>query len=388
MKGFPSLLSSENHRFFLKENSKKLIIFFAAKDMKPDQYNFFQMGQEIEENLLFVNDLSNQWYINGINSFGDTFENTIKRILDWVNYLNIDQVYTLGTSMGGYASILYGIHLKANILSFSPEIILNTPFSRSKKKLRNSTTLIYNDLRGLIHDYNEGSITVICGENDVMDLYFSSILMPSENLRIYSLKGVDHYVPTYLTRQSYATKIVQTFYQFGKPDMEKIFEIGNILEMPELCKKLYDAYLLFSQQEYQKALTFINKVLENNLYFGHAHYYKGLSLIKLTRYQEAVKSLSFAYSLSPNDVQYLFKYSHAVRMSGDLSQSLYLLNLLLRKFPNFDKAYYAKGMIYYKQTQFELAYLNINRAHCLNPSRDEYIKRKSDCIKKLNDKTL
>ncbi|MFP3367379.1 hypothetical protein R0J93_27430, partial [Pseudoalteromonas sp. SIMBA_148] len=63
---FPTLLKGDNHSIFVRPSSSKLVIFFAAINMKENQFNFWQLGREIDENVIFVNDPSNQWYLNGI----------------------------------------------------------------------------------------------------------------------------------------------------------------------------------------------------------------------------------------------------------------------------------------------------------------------------------
>lgn len=384
---YPSELSSNSHHLFLSSGSKKLIIFFAAQNMKPGKYNFFQMGKEIDENLLFVNDLSNQWYQNGIDSLGETFEETINVIQQWIKHLNIDEVYTLGTSMGGYAAIMYGVHLNANILSFAPEIILKTPYSRSKKKIRAKTKIHYPNLEEIIKGYTK-PITVICGESDVLDIYFAGLLTPTKTLQVITIKGADHYIPTFLTRASYTTNIVRTFYQSGKPDMNNIFEVGDILKDQNLGKKLYAAYIALQKKEYHSVELITNDILDNNAYIELAHYLKGSALIKVKNYSAAKENLATASLLAPTVAEYLFYYSHAVRMLGDKTQSLYLLNMLLKKFPNFDKAHYAKGMILFEQNKFEMALRSLEKAYYLNISNESYKKMKIKCSEKIDAKNI
>ena len=380
---YPTELSSNSHHFFLSSGSKKLIIFFAAQDMKPGKYNFFQMGKEIDENLLFVNDLSNQWYQNGIDSLGETFEETINVIQQWIKHLNIDEVYTLGTSMGGYAAIMYGVHLNANILSFAPEIILKTPYSRSKKKIRDKTKIHYPNLEEIIKGYTK-PITVICGESDVLDIYFAGLLTPTKTLQVITIKGADHYIPMFLTRASYTTNIVRTFYQSGKPNMNNVFEVGDVLKDQNLGKKIYAAYIALKKKEYTVVEMITNDILDTNAYVELAHYLKGSALIKVENYSAAKKNLATASLLAPNVAEYLFSYSHIARMLGDEMQSLYLLNLLLQKFPNFDRAYYAKGMISYKQNNFHDALQSFDRAYLLNNSNASYKKMRIKCMDKIN----
>ena len=67
---FPSKITGVNHRIFIRDNSKKLIIIFSAKDLGNNKFNFWQFGKESEENVIFLNNGLNEWYQNGINDFG------------------------------------------------------------------------------------------------------------------------------------------------------------------------------------------------------------------------------------------------------------------------------------------------------------------------------
>lgn len=56
--------------------------------------------------------------------------------------IKVDAVYTMGVSMGGYAAIVYGHHLKAeNVLAFSPQLFLD----RQARTLIKCNTYQYED---------------------------------------------------------------------------------------------------------------------------------------------------------------------------------------------------------------------------------------------------
>jgi len=90
---FPTPLAGNNHHIFLNESSKKLVLLFSAMNMKAGQFNYKQAGRTLDENVIFLNDTSNQWYQEGIESLGDTFKTTIETIKQWIKVLNIEEVY-------------------------------------------------------------------------------------------------------------------------------------------------------------------------------------------------------------------------------------------------------------------------------------------------------
>ena len=198
---FPTQLSGNNFHFILNENSKKLIIFFSAKDLAPKKFNFWQIGRDLDINVLFLNNGQNEWYQRGIPDFGDTITDTIDKIKQWISALNIIETYTMGTSMGGYAAIQYGIALNAKILAFAPDVILCDEHTKSKKFLLKGITPVCSDLRTII-DNTKHTIDIMVGESDIEDLYSVSLLRKYKQVRITSLRDVDHFVPSSLTKKA------------------------------------------------------------------------------------------------------------------------------------------------------------------------------------------
>ena len=386
---FPTPLAGDNHHIFLNESSKKLVLLFSAMNMKAGQFNYKQAGRTLDENVIFLNDTSNQWYQEGIESLGDTFKTTIETIKQWIKVLNIEEVYTIGTSMGGYAAIQYGIHLNAKILSFATRTILNTPHSKSKSKIKPSTQIICNDLRTIVNDSKE-DIFLLCGESDPQDVFSASLLKDYKKVKLISLKGVDHYVPTALARDHALFNIFNTFVKNGEPDISKLTNKGLILESNGTAKLLYNAYQFQKNGMYGSAELEAIKVLEKYPYSESALFILGKSLLKQNKYKDAAYYFSMAYSMAPNISEYAFFYAHAIRLDGAKIQSIYLLDNLLKKFPNYSRAYYAKGTILASEKEFKYAIQNINRAIKLDPHNKSYrkglenIKKKSktDEIKK------
>ena len=370
---FPTPLAGNNHHIFLNESSKKLVLLFSAMNMKEGQFNYKQAGRTLDENVIFLNDTSNQWYQEGIESLGDTFKTTIETIKQWIKVLNIEEVYTIGTSMGGYAAIHYGIHLNAKILSFATTTVLNTPHCESKSKIKPSTQIICNDLRTIVNDSQE-DIFLICGESDPLDVFSASLLKDYKKVKLISLKGVDHYVPTALARDHALFSIFNTFVKNGEPDISKLTNKGLIFESKDTAKLLYNAYKFQKNGMYVSAELEAIKVLEKYPYSESALFILGKSLLKQNKYKDAAYYFSMAYSMAPDIAEYAFFYSHAIRLDGAKIQSIYLLDNLLKKFPNYSRAYYAKGIILASEKKFKYAIQNINLAIKLDPYNKSYKK--------------
>lgn len=341
---FPSPLKGDNHSIFLRSDSSKLVIFFSAINMKENQFNFWQLGREIDENVIFVNDPSNQWYLNGIPSLGSSLEQTILCLKKWINYLEIQEVYTVGTSMGGHAAIHYGIELNANILSFPAEVILREQYSRSIKHLE-SDIVKKEFLLEKIASFDK-IIHMIIGESTPKDLINAGYIKDFKNVKVYSLLGVDHYVPSMISRSSRLYTLLIKFVSTGIIEENLFSNLGNFNQYDDdVFSDLINAYHYFESTDLDKSILHAEKILARFPAFESALYIIGESYLQKEEYQLAMDYLAKAVTIAPNNVNYLFRYSHVMRLLGDNKTSLHILDVLIEKFPNYAKAYYARGIV-------------------------------------------
>jgi len=368
---FPSHLKGDNHSIFIRSGSSKLVIFFSAINMKENQFNFWQLGREIDENIIFVNDPSNQWYLNGIPSLGASLEQTILCLKKWIDYLDIQEVYTVGTSMGGHAAIHYGIELNANILSFPAEVILREQYSRSIKHL-GSDIVKKEFLLEKIADFDK-TIHMIIGESTPKDLINASYVRKFANVKVYSLLGVDHYVPSMISRSSKLYTLLTKFVSTGVIEEELFSNLGNFnLYDDDIFSDLINAYQYFESTDLDKSILHAEKILAKFPAFESALYMIGDSYLRKKEYQLAMSHLARAIMIAPNNADYLFKYSHAIRMLGDKKTSLHVLDILIQRFPNYAKAYYARGNIQI-ETGYELKALeSFKLAFSLNSKNKKF----------------
>lgn len=374
---FPTPLKGDNHSIFVRPSSSKLVIFFAAINMKENQFNFWQLGREIDENVIFVNDPSNQWYLNGIPSLGVSLDQTILCLKKWINHLDVKEVYTIGTSMGGHAAIHYGIELGANILSFPAEIILGEPYSRSIQNLEPG--IVKKDfLLEKIANFDR-TIHMIIGESSPEDLLNAGYIRGLENVKVYSLLGTDHYVPSVISRSSKLYTLLMSFVSTGMVKKELFSNLGNFnLYDDELFADLAEAYQNFRVANFEKAIFYAKRILTRFPAFESALYIIGDSYLQKEEYQLAANYLASAAIVAPNNADYLFKYSHTIRMLGDKKSSLHILDTLIQKFPNYAKAYYARGNMQIEEGNELQALESFKLAFSLNSKNkkfeNEYLK--------------
>ena len=148
--------AAEKFKFFQKQKSDKLIIVFTGqgKSVMFDFYKTFGPQNNINSDTLFFCDINDGFYLNGIQGYSMSPEETCERISDLWNTYKYKQIIFIGTSMGGFAAIMHALYLKntkckIKVLVFNPYTeITNKEYKNMLKKIR-AETLFYLQQRGI-----------------------------------------------------------------------------------------------------------------------------------------------------------------------------------------------------------------------------------------------
>jgi tetratricopeptide (TPR) repeat protein len=141
---------------------------------------------------------------------------------------------------------------------------------------------------------------------------------------------------------------------------------------------------LFGQEEYKQAITYYDKVInDNNLLSAYNN--KGKALSNLGNQDDALKNLDRALEINP-------KYSSAWNNKGYV---FYIQNKYPEAIECFDKAieidnkyafaWTGKGECLFESADFERALACFNKSLEINPNFPRAASRKGQCLKKLGD---
>lgn len=144
--------------------------------------------------FIFIRDLNQSWYLD------EYIETSLNNIKNTINKINYSKIITIGVSMGGYASILFGTLLNVNhILAFCPQTFINI---ENRKKYNDSRwenrinkihlkniNIEYYDLYSL--DFSKTNIKIFYGKLDKLDKIHSLRLNNKKNIIIKECEG-DH----------------------------------------------------------------------------------------------------------------------------------------------------------------------------------------------------
>ena len=112
----------------LGNGSKTLVVAFAGLfgGIGVHPFEFFNIIHPFDTDRIFIRDLSQCWYLQGLKGLTTSLAETSQLLKEWLNQYQYDNVVFVGNSMGGYAAIAHGVLAGADvILSFAPQTFLN-----------------------------------------------------------------------------------------------------------------------------------------------------------------------------------------------------------------------------------------------------------------------
>jgi len=153
-----SKVTSINFKFIEKKDSKDLLICFTGqgRGILYDFYNTFTSKNLCEKmDVLFFSDEVKGFYLGGVSGYSISLEDTIKKINQLVLIKKYKTIYIVGTSMGGYGSLLHGYSLNTenlesiNILVFNPYTFLTEKDFKARCEFIDKEHLFYCAQRGI-----------------------------------------------------------------------------------------------------------------------------------------------------------------------------------------------------------------------------------------------
>ncbi len=342
---YPTTLSGASHLVVPGTTGRRLVVFFAAKDLGEGRYNFLQLGRELPDTVIFVNNGANDWYQWGIPGLGDSLEASLDSLRRWRDAVQATEICTIGTSMGAYAAIQYGAALGARVLAFSSDAQLGAPLSRSAAFFTGGTYAgarapTCPDLRPLV---GGADVTLFVGERDAVDIHAAHLLQGAGLGRVVSLIGADHHVSSFLSRRSRLGPLLRRFVAGQTLPMQP--DTGAAVMQPGHAQALYAAHLAAAAQDWGLTEASARQALAAYPCGEAAEMILGWALIQQDRPAEAADVLARALASQPDDSQTLLRLAAALRRSGGALRAEQLYQSLLTREPGHHAARYALGMV-------------------------------------------
>ena len=162
-------MSESEYKIF--NNNNKLIVCFAGMALQfggilPFEFLNYLSSVYTDCDLIFFIDKYQCWYHKGIQDITNDIDETILYLNNIIK--NYEKIIFMGTSAGGYASILFGSLCKKvnHVISFKPQTII--------KKLE------YSNLKHIINDNTQ---YILYGDTSVCDINDNHHISHCENIK-------------------------------------------------------------------------------------------------------------------------------------------------------------------------------------------------------------
>lgn len=352
---------------------RPLVVFFGAKDLLEEQFNFPSLGRGVPAHRLFLNNGSNSWYQGGIPQFAKDFQACSDLIQRWADVLEANEICCVGTSMGAYGAILHGARLGARVLAFSVDHMIASPGSQSERHYDGPCPVPYPELSHVVSGAKKGcTVQLISGERDIADLYSTYKLADLAGISACSVIGADHYVPSCLSRRNHLNRILQGFVKGAKLEIPML---GSALNHPGYIENVFKAKLLLDEGKFERAREMARSGQDEIIDGEAANLTLAKALQKLGRHEEAINIFSRALVTAPGEVKTLSLLAQSLRRTGRLVSARAVHEYILLLAPGHHSSNYALALINHKEGQIQKAYAEIKRALNVAPNNKAYRER-------------
>lgn len=187
----------------------------AGKMAAFPPFEFFRLTHQLRVNKAYIRDLSRSWYHGGLQGITEDIDGTVDYLKGIVRDSGTDRLVVFGSSMGGYAALLFGALLNAQAVhSFSPHTFLT-----DKKNVRNQEELKalhekysnrYFDLNDFLHPSGaSGDVHIYYDATNRKDRKHVSHLGDDLDLKLHPFKGGGHNLVKYLKAAGELEKLVE-----------------------------------------------------------------------------------------------------------------------------------------------------------------------------------
>ncbi|EDZ61509.1 protein containing putative poly-gamma-glutamate capsule biosynthesis domain [Sulfurimonas gotlandica GD1] len=290
-----NIYNNENCLFIEEPSSDKLIIIFSG--VNANSFTGYKLFSDYKTNKLFIRDHRKNWYNGFIEKFSkdaDDLLSIIKKITD--NFIP-ENITMFGSSMGGYAAILFGLKLDVGyIVAFGPQIMLD---SRMPNNPYTMNEIIYDNLYKVLDNYNKSKLTIYFGSEDLGDIYHLSYMNNYENVSLKCIYGAPHDIMYYFNKMNLMKKVLNS-HLLENYEFKYSIPSYDIFSNDKIIKLTREGVLQFYNEEYDKALYTLTEIVLAEPSWSAGWAFLGKIQIKLKLYDDALESLEKSFEIFYN----------------------------------------------------------------------------------------
>ena len=245
--------------------SSTLLITFAgisgALGVYP--FEFFKITKGFDVDKIFIRDVNQAWYHKGLNGIGNNIEEIADYFKKLIEKYNYNKVVCLGNSMGGYAALVIGKLIDADIiLSFAPQTFLdskNRELHRDNRWIEQIAQLPttiepkYLDLSLLFDSKTNNSlIHIFYSLDERIDIVHANWLKDTANVTLHVYENGGHQLVQHLRKSGELYRILRNnLIDFSGDriiatfmDLENGYTLEDSLKRHDISKEVFEEYSL------------------------------------------------------------------------------------------------------------------------------------------------
>jgi hypothetical protein len=115
-------------QFGMRSSSRTMLIAFGGIDSRLGipPFEFLTFAEALRAKRVFVRDVRQAWYHRGLAGHGDCIASVAAALRELAARRRVERLVCCGNSAGGYAALLFGTLLRADVvLAFAPQTTLD-----------------------------------------------------------------------------------------------------------------------------------------------------------------------------------------------------------------------------------------------------------------------
>ena len=287
-------------------------------------FGLFKVVEQLRCNKVFVRDPSDGWYNGVLPGLGNDVKSTTASLRKLVSELGTGRLFTVGSSMGGYAALLFGGLLGAKALAFSPQTLLDPIFPLSPTR---NQPIEVPDLRTVL-----GDADVLIGGNDIFDMFHASRVV--DQVRAWAVPDCDHDLTTHFNKSGQLTPMIANW-MGGRMEIDFPSVVKN--------EEMEEAVMEFHRHDFARAGARLERLIAHEAESVPLLVLWARSLIKMHRPREAMEALQKVVRLAPTFPEPYLYLAQAWLNLGQPAESMETSSVLLKLSRNFAEGWFIHG---------------------------------------------
>lgn len=280
--------------FIRDESSDKLLIIFSGVNAKS--FTGYKLVSSIRVNKLFIRDPGKKWYNGKIDNLSQDADELLAKIKVVTNLFKPENVMAFGSSMGGYAAVLFGSLLGIKkIIAFGPQMILDATMPNNPATTKQ---VKYTNLYNVLEHHQKAEIEIYFGSENLIDVYNLAPARQYNNILTQCIYGAPHDVMSFfhslgLMRKFFECKMYNLEFTYLTPSFD-------IMSNDLILAHASNAVAYYYHDQLEKALFHATELTRIIPTWSAGWAFLGKVQLGLKLYEEALDSLEKSFSIFNN----------------------------------------------------------------------------------------